>query len=157
MENQSYVHFFAFNCGKIVLGKKRYFKIIVSQSVTVRHRLLWGCFAGNCFILSNNVKKMKEDVFVSYKSQILLTVIAMVYNYQESERDMTSQLIEGYNEFRESLLELQNEGLVEVDIVKIPDEKREIVTKAKITNKGLLEAKSIVKQISERIRERENQ
>ncbi|WP_215830812.1 hypothetical protein [Pelorhabdus rhamnosifermentans] len=94
---------------------------------------------------------------MSYKSQILLTVIAMVYNYQESERDMTSQLIEGYNEFRESLLELQNEGLVEVDIVKIPDEKREIVTKAKITNKGLLEAKSIVKQISERIRERENQ
>lgn len=134
--------------------------------MTVRHRFFYirgavqsspFIFAGNGFILSNNVKNMKEDVFVSYKSQILLTVIAMIYNYQESERDMTSQLIEGYNEFRESLLELQNEGLVEVDIVRIPDEKREIVTKAKITDKGLLEAKSIVKQISERIRERENQ
>lgn len=63
-------------------------------------------------------------------------------------RDITSHLIDlNYDEFCQSLLNLQRERFVEGGTVKTQDGKYGIVTRAKITNEGLEKAKRIIGEI----------
>ncbi len=93
----------------------------------------------------------KGAMFMDYKSKILLLAIVMNHGKPEP-RDITSQLIDlNYDDFCESLLELQRERFVEGGTVKTPDGKYGSVTQVKITHEGLEKARIIIGEIDKEL------